>query len=187
MSNTSKQHIAPRTSLRGSYSAERCHLCCTVGISTSKAGIFQISRVTVHTASHHVHDARAERRPRPPPRGRAAFRLSAGRIPNFRFARGIDVNSNTRHTVYPSCRGTPRGQNAPEHLGRSAAVRRVASWLVAPRLDRLETPGAPALGPAFDRIANRHASPGAILHATRASGHPACNASPGPSCIQREP
>ena len=179
MSNTSKQHIAPRTSLRGSYSAERCHLCCTVGISTSKAGIFQISP---HTTSTRAASTPAAPRPRRVPAFRGAdseFPIRARNRRKFEYARATPF---TRHVAVHQ-----GGKNAPELLGRSAAVRRVASWLVAPRLDRLETPGAPALGPAFDRIANRHASPGAILHATRASGHPACNASPGPSCIQREP
>ena len=129
-----------------------------------------------------THTTRAvHTRPRPPARRDPRFRAdsdvrhSRAGIRKFEYARATPF---TRHVAVHQ-----GGKNAPELLGRSAAVRRVASWLVAPRLDRLETPGAPALGPAFDRIANWHASPGAILHATRASGHPAYNASPRLSCM----
>ena len=163
MSNTLRMsNTLPRTSLRGSYSAERCHLCRTVGISTSKAGVFQISPHTIR------HATSGPRGPGAVSSGR--FRFVASEYVTFRYARATPF---TRHVAVHQ-----GGKGAPELLGRSATVRRVASWLVAPRLDRLETPGAPALGPAFDRIANRHASPGAILHATR---------SLGPSCMQREP
>ena len=178
MSNTLRMsNTLPRTSLRGSYSAERCHLCRTVGISTSKAGVFQISPHDHHTT--HERSTRARRR---------FVRAVPIRCVGIR-----NVPIRTRHTVYPSCRGTPRGQKrsrAPRPLRHCAARRfvvgraaarpardpgRTRSWprIRSHRQSACQSRGHPAC----------NAEPRAILHATRAPGHPAYNASPRLSCM----
>ena len=138
MSNT-----LPRTSLRGSYSAERCH--------------------------HHTSGPRLSTRAR---RGRFV------RAVPIRCVGIRNVPIRTRHTVYPSCRGTPRGQRrsrAPRPL-RHCAARRFVVGRAAARPAR--DPGRTRSWP---RIRSHRQS------ACQSRGHPACNASLWPSCMQREP